>query len=55
MKVEVWDGLDDDRTEQDTSSLDDAVDTKDADIIDDTITVTITVRDSGLRNRPRRR
>ena len=41
--VQVWDGLDDDRTEQDLSSLDDTNDTNDGDIIDDEITVTITV------------
>ena len=45
MVVQVWDGLDEDRNEQDTSSLDDANDTNDTDIIDDEITVTITVSD----------
>ena len=45
VKVQVWDGLDEDRNEQDTSSLDDADDTNDTDIIDDTITVNIMVSD----------
>ena len=45
VKVQVWDGLDGDRNEQDLSSLDDAVDTNDDDIIDDTITVNIMVSD----------
>ena len=40
--VQVWDGLDGDRNEQDTSSLDDTDDTT---IIDDTITVNIMVSD----------
>ena len=43
--VQVWDGLDGDRNEQNTSSLDDADDTNDTAIIDDEITVTITVSD----------
>ena len=43
--VQVWDGLDGDRKEQDTSSLDDNVDTNDDAIIDDTITVNIMVTD----------
>ena len=43
--VQVWDGLDEDRTEQDLSSLDNADDTDDTTIIDDEITVTITVSD----------
>ena len=43
VKVQVWDGLDGDRNEQDTSSLDDNNDTNDEDIIDDTITVNIMV------------
>ena len=45
MKVQVWDGLDEDRNEPDTASLDDADDTNDTDIIDDTITVNIMVSD----------
>ena len=46
MVVQVWDGLDEDRNEQDTAaSLDDDNDANDADIIDDTITVTIMVSD----------
>ena len=45
VKVQVWDGLDENRTEQDLSSLDNADDTDDTDIIDDKITVTITVSD----------
>ena len=46
VKVQVWDGLDEDRNEQDLSSLDDDDDTNDdTGIIDDTITVTITVSD----------
>ena len=45
VEVQVWDGLDEDRNEQDTSSLDDADDTNDTAIIDDEITVTITVSD----------
>ena len=45
VKVQVWDGLDEDRNEQDTSSLDDADDTNDTTIIDDTITVNIMVSD----------
>ena len=45
VKVQVWDGLDEDRTEQDLSSLDNADDTDDTAIIDDEITVTITVSD----------
>ena len=43
--VQVWDGLDEDRDEQVTSSLDNTDDTDDGDIIDDTITVTIIVSD----------
>ena len=43
--VQVWDGLDGDRNEQDLSSLDDDNDDNDTAIIDDTITVTITVSD----------
>ena len=43
--VQVWDGLDEDRDEQVTSSLDNTDDTDDGEIIDDTITVTITVSD----------
>ena len=43
--VQVWDGLDEHRNEQETSSLDDNNDTNDGDIIDDTITVTIKVSD----------
>ena len=39
MVVQVWDGLDEDRNEQVTSSLDDDDDADDGDIIDDTITV----------------
>ena len=38
VKVEVWDGLDEDRNEEDTSTITDT-------IIDDTITVNITVSD----------
>ena len=45
VKVQVWDGLDEDRNEQDTSSLDDADDTNDTAIIDDEITVNIMVSD----------
>ena len=45
VKVQVWDGLDEDRNERDTSSLDDANDNNDDAIIDDEITVTITVSD----------
>ena len=45
VKVQVWDGLDEDRKEQDKSSLDDNNDTNDGDIIDDTITVNIMVSD----------
>ena len=45
VEVQVWDGLDEDRNEQDTSSLDDANDANDTAIIDDEITVTITVSD----------
>ena len=45
MRVQVWDGLDGDRNEQDLASLDDGVDDNDDAIIDDTITVTITVSD----------
>ena len=45
VKVQVWDGLDEDRNEQDTSSLDDNDDTNDTSIIDDEITVTIPVSD----------
>ena len=45
VKVEVWDGLDEDRNEEDTSSLNDDDLTNDDDIIDDTITVDIMVRD----------
>ena len=43
--VQVWDGLDEHRNEQDLSSLDNADDTDDTAIIDDAITVTITVSD----------
>jgi hypothetical protein len=43
--VQVWDGLDEHRNEQDKSSLDNAVVTDDAAIIDDRITVIITVSD----------
>ena len=42
VKVHVWDGLDEDRNEQDTSILNDA---NDATVIDDTITVNIMVSD----------
>ena len=45
VKVQVWDGLDEDRNEQDTSTLDDADDTNDTTIIDDTIMVNIMVTD----------
>ncbi len=45
VRVQVWDGLDEDRTEQNLSILDDADDTNDTDIIDDTITVNIMVTD----------
>ena len=45
VKVQVWDGLDEDRNEQDTSSLDDNNLDNDTTIIDDTITVNITVSD----------
>ena len=45
VKVQVWDGLDGDRNEQNLSSLDDAADTNDTVIIDDEITVTIMVSD----------
>ena len=45
VKVQVWDGLDGDRNEQDTSSLDDTTTINDATIIDDTITVNIMVSD----------
>ena len=45
VKVQVWDGRDEHRNEQDTSSLDDNDDTNDDDIDDDTITVNITVSD----------
>ena len=47
--VQVWDGLGEHRNEQDLSSLDDAVLTNDEAIIDDTITVTITVSDVAER------
>ena len=43
--VQVWDGLDGDRKEQDTASLDDNDDANDDAIIDDTITVNIMVSD----------
>ena len=43
--VQVWDGLNEDRNEQDLASLDDTDDTNDDTIIDDRITVTITVSD----------
>ena len=45
VKVQVWDGLDEDRDEQDTSSLDNNNDADDDAIIDDTITVNIMVSD----------
>ena len=45
VKVQVWDGLGEDRDEQSTSSLDDDNDANDDDIIDDTITVNIMVSD----------
>ena len=45
VKVQVWDGLDEDRNEQDTASLNDEDDNNDTAIIDDTITVNITVSD----------
>ncbi len=45
VKVQVWDGLDEDRTEQNLASLDNADDADDTAIIDDEITVTITVSD----------
>lgn len=45
VKVQVWDGLDEHRNEQDTSSLDNTDDTDDGVIIDDEITVNITVSD----------
>ena len=44
VKVQVWDGRDGDRNEQDTSTIDDDTN-NDATIIDDEITVTITVSD----------
>ena len=43
--VQVWDGLDEHRNKQDTSILDDDDTANDAAIIDDAITVTITVSD----------
>ena len=44
--VQVWDGLNEDRNEQDTAAiLNDDNDANDADVIDDTITVTIIVSD----------
>ena len=43
--VQVWDGLDEHRNEQDLSSLDDTDDTNDNAVIDDTITVAIKVSD----------
>ena len=43
--VQVWDGLDEDRDEQNTSSLDDNDDNNDDAIIDDMITVNIMVSD----------
>ena len=45
VMVQVWDGLDEDRDEQNTSSLDNNNDADDVAIIDDTITVNIMVRD----------
>ena len=45
VKVQVWDGRDEDRNEQNTVSLNDDDDTNDAAIIDDTITVNIMVTD----------
>ena len=45
VKVQVWDGLDEHRKEQDTSNLDDDDDNNDTAIIDDEITVTIMVSD----------
>ena len=49
MKVQVWDGRDEHRKEQDTSSLNDNDDTNDTAIIDDEITVTIMVSDVAER------
>ena len=43
--VQVWDGLNEHRNKQDTSSLNDNDDTNDSAVIDDTITVEITVSD----------
>ncbi len=45
VRVQVWDGFDEDRNKQDTSILNDDDPANDATIIDDTITVTITVSD----------
>ena len=45
VKVQVWDGLDEDRNEQNTSILDDDDPANDATVIDDEITVNITVSD----------
>ena len=45
VRVQVWDGLDEDRTEQNLSNLDDDDDNNDTAIIDDTITVNIMVTD----------
>ena len=45
VRVQVWDGLDEDRKEQVLSTLDDNNDANDDDIIDDTITVNIIVSD----------
>ena len=45
VKVQVWDGLNEHRNEQDTATLNDDDDTNDTAIIDDEITVNITVSD----------